>query len=65
MKQRKGRKPKCYESYRYNVCLGRMTRKGTVEIRCQKCKWLEESAALRKVSHWMELPEPPGEGDEG
>ena len=46
MKQRKGRKPKCYESYRYNVCLGHMTRKGTVGFRCQKCKWLEENAYL-------------------
>lgn len=41
------KKPKCYESYRRNICLGRMTRKGTVSYRCTKCKWLEENARKR------------------
>lgn len=48
MKRRKGCKPKCYESYRYNVCLGHMTQRGTVDAKCLKCKWLDENVALRK-----------------
>lgn len=37
----KRKKPKCYESYRYNVCLGKITRIGALAAKCLRCKWLE------------------------
>ena len=35
-------KPECYKAYHANVCLGKPTRKGTTNARCQQCKWLEK-----------------------
>ena len=36
------KKPKCYKSYRYNVCLGQPTKVGTLKSKCMKCKRLEK-----------------------
>lgn len=51
----KRRKPKCYESYRRNICLGRMTSRGSPAARCLKCRWFEENAKNgENCPYWRE-----------